>query len=102
MSGTIAIRTLGRMLLLCLALIMLAACDDRPWNNPYPLKDDGKNILYSEFNERPKHLDPIRSYVSNEYELLAQIYEPVVQYNYLKRPYQLVTLTGTSIPTSAR
>jgi len=97
MSGNIIFRTLSTVVLPGL-LIFLAACDDRPWNNPYPVRDDGKNILYAEFSERPKHLDPIRSYVSNEYELIAQIYEPVVQYHYLKRPYQLTPLTGTAVP----
>ncbi len=97
MSGSIIIRTLNAVVLLAL-LYFMAACDGRPWNNPYSASDDGKNILYAEFSERPKHLDPIRSYVSNEYEIIAQIYEPVVQYHYLKRPYQITTLVGTAVP----
>ena len=64
---------------------LLTACDGRSLNNPYPARDDDRNILYSEFSERPKHLDPVRSYSANEYVFLAQIYEPVVQYHYLKR-----------------
>ena len=70
---------------------MLSACgpaDDNPWNNPYPVGDGEKNILYSSFDERPKHLDPIRSYSSNEYSIIANIYEPPLQYHYLKRPYE--------------
>ncbi len=98
MSGTLTNRVFGWTSFTAFGLLLLTACDGRPWNNPYPLKDDGSNILYSEFSERPKHLDPVRSYVSNEYEILAQIYEPVVQYHYLKRPYQLATLTATDIP----
>lgn len=69
------------------------------WNNPYPASEEGKNILYASFRERPKHLDPARSYSSNEYEFIAQIYEPPFQYHYLKRPYTLVPLTAVSIPT---
>lgn len=97
MPGNIIFRTLNAVVLPGL-LVFMAACDDRPWNNPYPVRDDGKNTLYAEFSERPKHLDPIRSYVSNEYEIIAQIYEPVVQYHYLKRPYQLTPLVGTAVP----
>jgi oligopeptide transport system substrate-binding protein len=68
------------------------------WNDPYPATDAGRNILYSAFRERPKHLDPARSYSSNEYVFLAQIYEPPFQYHYLKRPYTLVPLAATAIP----
>ena len=67
-------------------------------NNPYRPDEAGKNIYYDTFSEEPKHLDPARSYSSNEYTFLQQIYEPVVQYHYLKRPYALVTLTAASMP----
>jgi hypothetical protein len=59
----------------------------------------GKSILYSAFSERPKHLDPARSYSENEYVFIGNIYEPVVQYHYLKRPYQLEPLTAVAMPT---
>jgi len=81
--------------------LLLSACspaDDNPWNNPYPVGDGKKNILYSSFEERPKHLDPVRSYSSNEYSIIANIYEPPLQYHYLKRPYKLVPLTATAVP----
>lgn len=68
------------------------------WNNPYPAAERDKNILYTAFRERPKHLDPARAYSSNEYEIIAQVYEPPFQYHYLKRPYQLVPLTAVEVP----
>ncbi len=77
---------------------LLAACGDAPWNNPYPAEESDKNILYSSFSERPKHLDPVRSYSSNEYLFIAQIYEPPLQYHFLKRPYELIPLTATEVP----
>jgi hypothetical protein len=46
------------------------------WNDPYPETDALKNILYASFRERPKHFDPARSYSSNEYAIIAQIYAP--------------------------
>ncbi len=67
-------------------------------NNPYPSKDKLGNIYYSSFSERPKHLDPAVAYSSDEYRLIAQIYEPPLQYHYLKRPYTLTPLAAQSMP----
>jgi len=81
-----------------LLLLPLAACDGSSWNNPYPAADDGKSILYTAFTERPKHLDPAQAYSENEYDFLALIYAPPLQYHYLKRPYQLVPLAASEMP----
>ena len=81
-----------------ISMLTLTACTDRSWNNPYPPADDGQNILYQAFSERPKHLDPIRSYSSNEYSFLGQIVEPPLHYHYLDRPYRLAALTAKQVP----
>ncbi len=86
------------VLLPILVSVLLIQATQAAWNNPYPRSDAGENILYSSFSERPKHLDPIRSYSSNEYAFIGQIYEPPLQYHYLKRPYQLTPLTAEQIP----
>ena len=77
---------------------LLTACSEQI-NSPYPTTDAGKSILYSAFEERPKHLDPARSYSENEYVFLGNIYEPPLQYHYLKRPYQLEPQTAATMPT---
>ena len=81
-----------------LCLLFVAACGKSPWNNPYSAEEVKQNIYYDSFSERPKHLDPVSSYSSNEYVFLGQIYEPPLQYHFLKRPYQLVPLTATEVP----
>ena len=68
------------------------------WNDPYPVSDRGQNILYSAFTDRPKHLDPVQSYSEDEITFTAQIYEPPLQYHYLRRPYQLIAATATAVP----
>ncbi len=83
---------------LSLGLALVGGCDGQPWNSPYPPDEAGGNILYSSFSSRPNHLDPVQSYSSNEIVYNGQIYEPPLQYHYLKRPYQLVPLTATRIP----
>jgi len=88
------------MKILCaaLSLLLLSACDGAPWNSPYPAEEAGRSILYTAFTERPKHLDPAQAYSENEYEFLAHIYAPPLQYHYLKRPYQLVPLAAREMP----
>lgn len=78
-------------------LLGLTGCSDT-WNDPYPGADPQAKVVYSAFSERPKHLDPARSYSSNEVEFTGQIYEPPLQYHFLKRPYELIPLTATAVP----
>lgn len=79
-------------------LLMLAGCGASTWNDPYPASQAAQNILYSSFAERPKHLDPVQSYSSNEITFTAQIYEPPLQYHYLKRPYTLIPSVAEAVP----
>ncbi|MCA1925712.1 MAG: ABC transporter substrate-binding protein [Thiobacillus sp.] len=85
-------------MLLCVGTGLLAGCSGGDWNNPYPGRDAQANAVYSAFGERPKHLDPARSYSANEVEFTGQIYEPPLQYHFLKRPYELIPLTAESVP----
>lgn len=82
----------------CALVLSVSACGDN-WNNPYPADERGKQIAYDFFSERPKHLDPVQSYVENESDILAQIYEPLYDYHFLKRPYQLIPNIATAMPT---
>ncbi|MBX3617570.1 ABC transporter substrate-binding protein [Nitrosomonas sp.] len=86
---------------ICIVIVLffLIACSEQNWNNPYTADDAGKNILYTVFTERPKHLDPVQSYSSNEIQFTAQIYEPPLQYHYLKRPFELIPATAVEMPT---
>lgn len=80
---------------LCFLLIFSNSCTP---NNPYRPDERDKNYFYTTFTEPPKHLDPARAYSSDEYGFLAQVYEPPLQYHYLKRPYELVPLTSEAVP----
>lgn len=98
----------SNILIFIFIAFLLNACSDSAWNNPYPSdqtgdqtggqKGDATNVIYSSFSERPKRLDPVSSYSSNEYQFIAQIYEPPLQYHYLLRPYTLVPLTASRMP----
>jgi oligopeptide transport system substrate-binding protein len=90
-------RFFTRLALSGVVILGLTGCD-AVWNSPYPAAEATHNTLYRSFSQRPKHLDPARSYSSNEYAILAQIVEPPLQYHYLKRPYTLEPLTLTALP----
>ena len=92
-TGAILLKTV----LLGIGLSLMAGCSDN-WNNPYPGSAAQANVLYSVFTERPKHLDPARSYSEPESVFTGQIYEPPLQYHFLKRPYTLIPLTAEAVP----
>jgi ABC-type transport system substrate-binding protein len=81
-----------------ISLLLLTGCKDGQWNNPYRSQDTQADIIYTSFQERPKELDPVKSYNAAEYEFIAQIYEPPLQYHFLKRPYELVPLSARRLP----
>lgn len=87
-----------RLRLSFLALVLLLAGCGEVWNNPYPNGEGGKGVLYSAFVSRPKHLDPVQAYSEDEATFLYQIYEPPLQYHYLKRPYSLEPAAALAMP----
>ncbi len=98
MMSSILSAKIGRNAVFTVLATLICSCNLTQLNNPYREQDDKRNILYSYFSERPKHLDPAKAYSSNEYSFIAQIYEPPYQYHYLNRPYQLVPLTAKKMP----
>lgn len=87
-----------RFISMLVLLLVLCGCDNHASNDPYPNQPASGNILYSAFSEQPKNLDPVVSYSANEWALISQIYEPLLEYHYLKRPYQLQALIATQLP----
>ncbi|QID17813.1 ABC transporter substrate-binding protein [Nitrogeniibacter mangrovi] len=94
-------RLLARVVICLVVPALLAACG-RAWNDPYPAAEAGKNILYAAFTAKPKHLDPVQSYTEDEATFLYQIYEPPLQYHYLKRPYTLIPGSAARMPRVTR
>ena len=91
-----------RVLIFCLLSVLLSAGCGQVWNDPYPARERGRNILYTAFTDRPKHLDPVQSYSEDEATFLYQIYEPLLQYHYLERPYKLIPGSAARMPVLRR
>jgi ABC-type transport system substrate-binding protein len=82
-----------------LLLFLTVSAYSTVWNSPHDNKKVKTETLFSSFSLPPTRLDPVVSYSANEWAVIGQIYEPPLQYNYLKRPYELEPLTLTKMPT---
>ncbi len=86
------------MLLLQLVAVHASYAGNWVLNDPYPNNEIAQNIYYSSYVEQPKTLDPAKSYNLNEDIIIAQIYEPPLQFDYFKRPYTLIPATASKLP----
>src|ERR1700712_1857765 len=60
-------------------------------NNPNPPGSEATNTYFTATQESsPKYLDPTSSDSENETPFVSSIYEPLLGYHYLKRPYELI------------
>jgi ABC-type transport system substrate-binding protein len=85
----------GRRLAACIsAALALAACG----NDPYPGEDAARKVRYSALPDPPKTLDPAVSYTSLEHALTANVYDTLLEYHYLKRPYELMAGLAEEVP----
>ena len=67
-------------------------------NNPYPESDGDRKVLYSSFNEAPKTLDPAVAYTTAEHVVTGTVFDTLLEYHFLKRPYELIPSLAEAIP----
>jgi oligopeptide transport system substrate-binding protein len=67
-------------------------------NNPYPGSDDGKKVLYLPFETPPKTLDPAISYGTADTVVTNKVFDTLLEYHYLERPYRLMPSMAKNIP----
>jgi oligopeptide transport system substrate-binding protein len=67
-------------------------------NNPYPNEDADKKILYTTFREAPRTLDPAVAYTTSAHAITGAVYDTLLEYHYLKRPYALIPALAASLP----
>ncbi len=90
-NGYIAAGMIG-----CLALsaLGLSQCN----NSPYEVGERASNSLFLYYVTPTSKLDPATSYYTHEGDVIDNIYEPPFDYDYLKRPYELVPLIAERMP----
>lgn len=79
---------------LLLSLLLIVGCG----SSPYAASESGSNTFYSTYMAPPAHLDPARGDPSFGSLVSLDIYEPPLQYHFLKRPFALVPLTAAAEP----
>jgi ABC-type transport system substrate-binding protein len=87
----------ARRLTIVLALV-LGACT----NNPYPDEDVAGKIEYVPFQEPPKTLDPAVSYTTTDHAVIGPVYDTLLEYHYLERPYRLMPGLARAVPEPER
>jgi oligopeptide transport system substrate-binding protein len=76
------------------AALGLAACT----NDPYPAADSLEKILYQPFDDPPKTLDPQVAYSVVDHMVIGYVYDTLLGYHYLKRPFTLIPGMAEEIP----
>ena len=82
------------LILMLAAGLFSSACT----NDPYPDADRDRRVLYSSFSDAPKTLDPAVSYTTSEHVITGNVYDTLLEYHYLKRPYQLIPGLAEAVP----
>src|SRR5262245_24076341 len=79
---------------LLLVMGLAAGCT----NNPYPGADDRDKVLYLNYQEPPKTLDPAVAYSTADHVITGAVYDTLLQYHFLARPYRLIPGLLEEIP----
>jgi ABC-type transport system substrate-binding protein len=69
-------------------------------NNPYPDADSRRKVFYTSFREAPKTLDPAVAYTTNAHAITANVYDTLLEYHYLKRPFTLIPGLVQRVPNA--
>ena len=81
--------------IVAIAVVMwLCACS----NDPYSHSHSNSKVLYSAFRDAPKTLDPVKAYTTNATAINGNIYESLLEYHYLDRPYRLIPALAEQVP----
>lgn len=79
-----------------LAALALVGCT----NNPYSDADQNRKVLYTSYREAPRTLDPAVAYTTAAHAITGEVYETLLEYHYLKRPYVLIPGLAAALPES--
>ena len=76
------------------AAVAILSCS----NNPYPSSDDGVKVRYIPLPTAPKTLDPGVSYSALDHAIIGNVYDTLLEYHYLARPFELMPALAEAVP----
>lgn len=71
-------------------------------NDPYPSADALERILYQPFDDPPKTLDPQVAYSVVDHMVIGYVYDTLLGYHYLKRPFTLIPGMAEQVPEARK
>ena len=77
-----------------LCVLLTRSCRNSPWKQSWA----GEGTYYTSYISEIKTLDPAVAYYIHEGQILDNIVEMPLGYDYLKRPYELVPMLAESLP----
>ncbi|MGE3496288.1 MAG: ABC transporter substrate-binding protein [Candidatus Binatia bacterium] len=81
-----------------LASALLALVAEGCTNDPYPHEDNQAKILYLAFASPPKTLDPQVSYTTTDHAITGAVFDTLLEYHYVERPYRLIPALAEAVP----
>lgn len=78
------------------ALLVLAGCS----NDPYAADDGMAKVLYLAYPVPPKTLDPAVAYSAYDLPVTGNVFDTLLEYHYLDRPYRLMPGLAEAIPAA--
>jgi ABC-type transport system substrate-binding protein len=88
------LRTLPVIALVAAAALASGGCT----NDPYPDEDRAAKTLYVAFAAPPKTLDPAVSYTTIDHLVTGNVFDTLLEYDYLARPYTLIPALAEAVP----
>ncbi len=83
-----------RLALLTLAAALASSCN----NNPYPDDVPGERVLYGAFTDAPRRLDVAEAYDVVAHTFTGVLNDKLLEYHYLKRPFELIPGLALAVP----
>jgi ABC-type transport system substrate-binding protein len=78
------------------ALVLAAGCS----NDPYPASASGERVLYSAFSDAPRRLDVAEAYDVVAHSFTGLLHDKLLDYHYLKRPFELIPSLASALPVA--
>ena len=90
------ISVLKRTPLLMMALLVMMSCTKK--QDATKKSADGRKVFYHLRTSAERSLDPMRQFDQASAQMVTSLYDTLIQYSYLKRPYQMEPNLITEMP----